>query len=607
MALAAAVAIAAMCMEYGFHTPPLKLMYLRVLQGCVLAVFVLDRVLRLTLTSDRREYLRHNWIDFVLIGGTIVAAAVFAIRARERQFSILSAASIYVVIMQIYILASLALRTAGFHVKVAGSGIHPIWILIGSFVVVILLGTALLMLPKAVPQDNPISFTDALFTATSGTCVTGLILRDTGSDFTRFGQVVILGLIQLGGLGIMIFGTAFALMAGRQLSIRESLLAGHALSEGDVGRIGRMAGFVVLTAIVFEVVGALAMFDMWAEHHGALGADGTVREIAYRSLFHSISAFCNAGFSLQKDSLISLRGHWQVLGVMAPLIVLGGIGFPVLYDLVRVAAMAVRRLFGRGSAVGRALTLHSKLALTTSLALLVLGAGGLLCIEYASDTGQSYGAPITTGEKKELTRGTDVTNLPRLLQAQAVTFQSVTARTAGFNTINMDRLSPGGKLWTCLLMIVGGSPAGTAGGMKTTTLAVLLLTIWCMLRRRERVEAFHRTIAEQFLRKALTLAALYALLLIVVTLLLTVSASGTRMPSTDAPPTFLQILFEAASACGTVGLTCGVTGSLTTFGKYVIIGAMFIGRLGPLTLLLALTLRLRTARYAYPSEEVVLG
>ncbi len=602
MAVAAAAAIAALCMEYGFTHPPVARKYLHIVEACVLATFVLDRVLRLVLSTERRGYLRENWIDFALIVGAIAAAAVV------EYFKVLSAAAVYVVITQVYILAALALRTAGFHVKVAGSGIHPIWILIGSFVVVILFGTGLLMLPKAVPQDldkGPISFTDALFTATSATCVTGLIVRDTGEDFTAFGQTVILTMIQLGGLGIMIFGTVFALLAGRQLSIRESLLAGQVLSHGTIGRIGRMVGFAIVTAFIMEVIGAAVMWPMWRQ----LSPEGSWTTGVYRSVFHAVSAFCNAGFSLQSDSLQSMRGHWQVLGVMAPLIVLGGLGFPVLYDLARAARTAAGRLLGKGGSTLPVFTLHSKLILTTSLVLLVLGAVVLLWVEHSTDTRQAYGAPQHVGEapKTAPPRGTAITNLTAPSETGAAIFQSVTARTAGFNTVKMNDLSMGGKLWMCLLMIVGGSPASTAGGMKTATLAVLVLTVWSMLRRRERVEGFRRSIAAAFVRKALTLAALYAALLVLVTLLLCVATSGTRLPTTGTEPTFIQVFFEACSACGTVGLTCGVTESLTAFGRYVIIGAMFVGRLGPLTLLLALTLRVKPTRYTYPREEVVLG
>ncbi len=598
MAFAAASAITALALEYGFYTPPVATVYLHIVQACVLGAFVLDRFARLLLLGDRRRFLRENWIDFALM--LAAAATAVAVVTGQVQIRLLSAAAVYVVITQVYILAILVVRTVGFQFKVAGAGIHPIWVLIGSFVMVILFGTGLLMLPKAVPQENPLGFTDALFTATSATCVTGLIVRDTGTEFARFGQVVILAMIQLGGLGIMVFGTVFALLAGRGLSIRESLMAGQTFADGTVGRIGRMVKFAVISTLLIEVAAAAVMYTMWA---GFLGKESSLTlpdaEVVFTSVFHAVSAFCNAGFSLQSASLMEMRGKWQVIGVMAPLIFLGGLGFPVLYDLVRSLWYS---LFRRPEHPrGPILTLHSKMVLSMSLVLLLGGAVGLFMIETSGGSGQTFGAPISNRyNPRPLAQRDTMAQLPAGAQVREAVFQSVTARTAGFNTVDMNRLSTGGKLWMCLLMIIGGSPASTAGGMKTTTLAVLLLTIWCMLRRRERVEIFKRSITEPFVRKAVTLAGLYLMLVVTVTLLLCVTLSAKGL-------TFMQIFFEACSACGTVGLTCGITECLTQAAKYVIIAAMFIGRLGPLTLLLALTVRLRAVRYAYPSEEVVLG
>jgi len=609
MAVAAAVAISALCLEYGFyHVRQGRIEVLHLIEAAVLGAFVLDRLLRLVLAERRGAFLRENWIDFALIAGAVAAAA--AVFTGRLRFHVISAAAVYVVITQAYILTALALRTAGLHLKVAASDIHPIWIVIGSFLVVILFGTGLLMLPKAAPADEPIGFTDALFTATSATCVTGLIVRDTGTQFTAFGQVVILAMIQLGGLGIMIFGTVFALLAGRALSLRESLLAGHVLPTAAIGQIGRMVRFAVLTAVALELLAAVVMYPMWREfcdlqyQQGALAEAGNIHA-AFYSAFHAISAFCNAGFSLQYDSLSAreLLGRWQVIGVMAPLIFLGGLGFPVLYDLARAARASVARLAGRIiRPKGQILSLHSKLVLATSGILLVGGAAGLILIENISHPGGTFGSPMRSADNPYPARPASLAEMPAGAQVREAVFQSVTARTAGFNTLQMNDMSKGGKFWMCLLMIVGGSPASTAGGMKTITLAVLALTIWCLLRRRERVEGFRRSIADHLVRKAVVLAGLYLTLVMVVTLLLSVSFTGS-----GRDPTFMQVFFESCSACGTVGLSCGVTRSLSLFGKAVVIAAMFIGRLGPLTLLVALTLGLRPARYAYPSEEVVLG
>ena len=608
MAVAAATAVTVLCLEYGFYDPPVGRGILHAIGVGVVATFVLNRVLHLLLAADRRAFFRENWFDFALMlvaGAAAIAAGSFGVFHLE----VLSAVALYVVITQLYILVALVAHTVSLNLKLTEVGIHPMWILIGSFVVAILLGAGLLLLPRAASEDQPVEFLDALFTSTSAACVTGLAVRDTGAGFTRFGQLVILGLIQLGGLGIMIFGTLFALLAGHGLSVQESLLAGQVLSESTLGRIARMVKFVILFTLAIEAVAALAMLPMWQEHVALYTSQPSLRSSVFHSVFHSVSAFCNAGFALQADNLerASLRGSYGVWGVIGPLIFLGGLGFPVLYDLVRLGWARLTAL-ARGATAGKAfpLTLHSKLVLTVSVILLVGGAAGLLIVETVSNPGQTYGAALHFDNNlPAAAAGPELARLPIGERARESVFQSITARTAGFNTVSMDALSEGGKLWMCLLMIVGGSPASTAGGLKTTTLAVLLLTVWCALRRRERTEGFRRSIGEAFLRKAVTVAALYLVLVAVVTLLLCVALSDVRV--NGRPPTFMQVFFEACSACGTVGLSCGVTGSLTAFAKVVIVLAMFAGRVGPLTLLLAMTLRLRAARYAYPTEEVILG
>jgi len=599
LAVAAAVAVAALLLEHGFYEPAVAVRLLHALQVGALSVFMLDRIVRLVLARNRKGYLKENWIDYALIAG----AGVVALAAERFKTPALSAGAIYVVITQVYILAVIGVRVVGFQVRVAGAGVHPIWMLIGSFVLVILFGTGLLMLPRAAPPGTErVAFTDALFTATSATCVTGLLVRDTATGYAPFGQTVIGVMIQLGGLGIMLFGTVFAVLTRRSLTVRESLVAGEVLSEGTLGRIGRMAKFVVLTTVCMEAAGALAMWPMWTR-----AAGGGVGRGGLYSLFHAVSAFCNAGFALRSDSMVSLRGHWQILGVMAPLIVLGGVGFPVLYDLSGAAWRRLRRAVRGAAGAVPPLALHSKLVATTTLVLLVAGAVGLLVIEWAADPGPTYGAPLTDVRNPQAaTGGPALVRMGTARQVAAALFQSVTARTAGFNTVDMNSLSNAGKFWMCLLMFVGGSPAGTAGGMKTVTLAVLVLGIVSVLRRRERTEGFHRTVAESFVRKAGVLAGLYAALVVATTLLLSIAMRSAPL-ATGRRATFVQVLFEACSACGTVGLSCGVTGGLTMFGKYVVIAAMFIGRLGPLTLLLAMTAGVRPARFAYAEEEVILG
>ncbi len=619
LAVTGAIAIAVLVLEHGLgeRRPDwADVTALRVAGLVVVGVFVLDRLLRLMLAADRRRYLRQDWIDYALIG---VFAAALAISAGLEP-RVISAGALYVVITQAYILVSLLLRGVSMHLRFAGSGVHPGWLLVGGFAALCAIGSGLLMLPVATPEDTPITYVDALFTATSATCVTGLIVRDTGADFTGFGQAVILALIQLGGLGIMVFGTVLAMLVGRGLSFRGTQAVGETLSDEAVGRIGRTVAFVVAVTLALELVGAVLLYPMVSAPKGAAG-EPSRGEAVWLSVFHSVSSFCNAGFSLYTDNMMEgargpdawsrpLREHWQVLGVMAPLIILGGLGFPVLHDVARYLRGLVRRMVRRvrtptlerlTDSPRPRLSLQSKVVLTATVALIVVGAAGLLLVEPPAEPSDADARAIGHNPIWERAAGghSDWRGLDRPRRLRAAVFHSVSARTAGFNTVDMDELSDAGKLWMIGLMIVGGSPASTAGGMKTVTFVLLLATVWCVLRRKDQVQLYRRSVAVDMLRKAVTIAVLYLGLVVVVTLLLSISV-GAGTPLID-------VLFEAGSACGTVGLSTGVTGNLDPFGKSVVIAAMFIGRLGPLTLLLALTSRLRAPRYEYPPEHMVIG
>ena len=618
LAISGAAAVAALVLEYGGFEA-LRARYrpaLHATQIVIVGLFVLDRILRLVIAARRLAYLRENWVDFALIG---VLLAVMTIITGLRG-KLLSAGALYVAITQIYLLVALVLHGLSANLHLAGSGIHPTWMLVGSFAFLCVAGSGLLMLPAARHPDSPVLYyPDALFTAVSATCVTGLVVRDTGADFTLFGQAVILALIQLGGLGIMLFGTMLATLVGKGLTVRGSDAIGQMLGRQGIGRLGRAVRFVVLVTLAIEVAGAAAMFPMFSGAPDAHGRAMTTAGAVWHSVFHSVSSFCNAGFALYGQNMMqgvghsgwssALRDRWQILGVMAPMIVLGGIGFPVLQDLAGYIRKGLRRI-GRplhltqsaeaAPAPRPRLSLHSRVALATSGLLIVLGAAVLLLVEPAGQSDQQRRR--TVGRHEIYQAGeSDLGDWPAMGTARRfreAMFQSISARTAGFNTIRMDELSNAGKLWLCGLMTVGGSPASTAGGMKTVTVALLVLTAYCVLRRRGELEIFQRSISTVLLRRTIALAVLYLLLLGVVTLLLCAAMRGRD---------FIDLLFEACSACGTVGLSTGVTRDLTAMGKYVIVGGMFIGRVGPLTLLLALTSGIRQVRYNYPAEDVVIG
>ncbi|NIA07614.1 MAG: hypothetical protein GWP14_08290 [Actinobacteria bacterium] len=567
MTVVAVLALVSLICEHGFYVPPINVQWLHKLQFAVLGYFLIDKFIRFLITPDRWGYLRHIWLHLVLIA-LIVGAILLAGRL---GYPFTSAGMVYVTIVQVYILGLLGLNLLSLNVRLSESGLPPARLLIISFLAVIICGTALLQLPRALPESSAeqrIPIVDSLFTAVSATCVTGLVVRDTGRDFSVFGQIVILAMIQAGALGIMMFGTTFALMVGRTIGLREGTFYQGLLSENIFGKIARMLKFIILATLILELLGAVLLLSLWPE-------DFTQPQRIWYSVFHSISAFCNAGFGLFSDSLQRFAGSWQVYAVFCPLIIIGGLGFPVLYNVVQMfwasllGCFRKKRHFVLGAEMAPSrprFTLQTKLVATTSISLIVLGTIALFLLGSGS--------------------------LPGAF------FQSVTARTAGFNTIVIKDLPPGGLFLLITLMVVGGSPASTAGGFKTVTLAVLVLSVWATLRRRDNVEAFGRTLALETLRRAAALVILFLGLLVVTTLALSLAQPGESLA---------ELLFESASACGTVGLSTGLTARLTTAGKYILMVAMFLGRLGPLTFLIAVSLRHRPARYDYPSEPLVIG
>lgn len=604
LALTGLIAVATLVLEYGFRHPlPVPGTVLHAVQTAVVALFILDRLVRLELSVDRAAYLSENWVDFALM-----AAAAAAIAILPSEAKVISAGAVYLVITQAYILITLVMRGVSVNLDVASSGLPPSWLLIGSFLFLCLAGSGLLMLPMATPEGHqPVMYyDDAVFTSVSATCVTGLVVRDTGRDFTLFGQAVILGLIQIGGLGIMLFGTVLAVVVGRGFSVRSSTTIGEMIGIQSIGTLRRLAMFVVATTLLVEAVGALALYPMFAAPQGG-HVPGT-GEAAWSAIFHSVSAFCNAGFSLQGQNMMAgvregwsqpLREHWQVLGVMGPLIILGGLGFPVVEDCARWLWCSGKRVLGRARVARPRLTLHSKIVLTYSAALIVAGAVGTMLLSH-EPAQPDLARHVYSGPGRAMRDDPNrLVNLPLAKQVRESVFQSISARTAGFNTVDMDEdMTDASRLWMCGLMAIGGSPASTAGGMKTVTFGLLVLAAWSMIRQRNQIEAFRRTISAMLLRRAATVAVLYVMLVGLVTLLLCVA-----MPQWD----FMRLFFEACSACGTVGLSTGVTSELTLMGKLVVVGGMFAGRVGPLTLLLAVTTHIRAARYSYPTETVIIG
>ena len=574
-ALTAAVVVASFVMLFGFEEPLLRAWILYSVQVALLCAFVTEKLIRMFNAVSKVEFWRANWFEIPLLlvlGLAVIGAGRWFAPTKAEATEVRHFA------VGLYLVVQVVAKLCKTSVNLAASGKSPTRTLIASFLVLIFSGAGLLMLPAASADGKEsLSFVDALFTATSGTCVTGLIVKDTGTDFSMMGQVVILALIQLGGLGIVVFGAVFALLLGQAFSLRESVAMQDLLSARTISRIGNMIAFVFVSTILIEAVGAVSLLGMWT---------GEVQNKWFCSIFHAISAFCNAGFSLFSNSFVDYNRSWQACSVICPLIILGGLGFSVLYDLVNIAVDRIKRFFKKwfnkqyrfSMEAPKRMRLQTKIVLGVSASLIVLGTLAILLFErYASGPGNPTENTIT-----------------------GALFQSITARTAGFNTVDISAMSPSSKFILILLMFVGGSPGSTAGGIKTVTLAVIIMTAIAALRKRHEVEMFRRSIRVVVVGRAVTVTLLFAAVLFGGTLLLSITENSNGFAMSD-------IMFEAASALGTVGLTTGITSLLTTAGKLIIIAMMLIGRLGPLTLLAALTFNLKPARYNYPQEAVIVG
>lgn len=573
--IATAAVIAIFAMLYGFRKEILPVTILHIAEVVLCFYFFTEKILRFFNAESKRQFLRFNWFEVPLLLVLLLIAG-----GADRWFPLLDRNVVLLPAVTIYLILQVISKVCLGMVQFASTGKNPTMGLIVLFVILICAGAGLLLLPKAHNLDK-MSITDAFFTATSATCVTGLIVLDTGSDFTQIGQTIILILIQLGGLGIVIFGAVLALLLGQALSVKESLAMQDLLNTQTLRSISMMIGFIFLGTIIIEAVGAVTLMPMWDNVPGAVPQP---QMHWFYSVFHSISAFCNAGFSLFNKSLIDYNTSIGVYAVIAPLIILGGLGFGVLYNLTNVGADRIRRFFRHKfnpasvltSGLPQRVTLQTKIVLTASLILIVLGTVLLMLFEYCSDQPQHCG------------------------QFKNALFQSITARTAGFNTIDIAALSEASKMILIMLMFIGGSPGSTAGGIKTVTLALVVMVIYATLRKRSEVEIFRRSVPLVVVGRAITVMLLFAVLLVVMTMLLVLTESGRGW-------SLLDLAFEAASALGTVGLTAGVTPTLTTAGKWIIIVTMLVGRLGPLTLLVGLTFNLRPASYDYPSEPLMVG
>ena len=446
----------------------------------------------------------------------------------------------------------------------------PVNLPILSFAGLILIGTVLLMLPAAANGPR-LAVVDAFFTATSATCVTGLVVAETGSRLSIFGQSVVLVLIQCGGLGIMTFSTVLILLMTGKFSFTQRSVIQDTFTHGPDTRLPSLVRHVVMFTLLLELVGAALLFLRFSGmYHPA--------KALYFAVFHAVSAFCNAGFCFYSQNLMDFKSDPLVSLTVASLIICGGLGFLVLLEL--------KRLFLKRHQARRArrLSVHSKLVLTLTCLLLTAGTMGFLICEWNHS----------------------LAGLAFPTKLMAAFFQSVTARTAGFNTLNFGKMANVTLLFTILLMFIGAASGSTGGGIKVNTLGVLFALSRSRLRGEEATSIFRRTLAPETVGRAISVFVVAVIVIYAATMALTASELGTTIHE-ESRGLFLELLFEVVSAFGTVGLSVGLTSKLSTLGKLILTVVMFVGRLGPLSIAVALSGKKPSPKFQYAEENVMIG
>ncbi|MGM0608447.1 MAG: TrkH family potassium uptake protein [Candidatus Muiribacteriota bacterium] len=438
---------------------------------------------------------------------------------------------------------------------------NPAVAMVLSFLIIIILGTFFLKMPFA--YTNELSWLDALFTSTSATCVTGLIVKDTPNDFTVVGQIIILILIQLGGMGIMTFSMAFAVILGKKLNFSSKTLINKMIDYDRPGYTGIILKKVLSLMIIVQLIGAILLII-------AFNFNGINENIIFHSIFQSVSAFCNAGFSTFSDSLMGFQSSIFLNFVISILIIMGGLGFFIIIELTK----CFKKKLSKNDKAKR-LSVQAKIVIFSTVFLIIVGTVLIFLMEYNN----------VLYEKNHKTK------------VLASLFQSITTRTAGFNTIDISGLGRGTLLVLVIFMFIGGGSGGTAGGIKITTMFIFIKNVISVIKNEDEVFVFKRKIPLNIVNKATGIFYISVSVNFLAIIVLSITESFELS----------AIIFETVSAFGTVGLSTGITPYLSEFGKFVIILLMFVGRLGPLTLAIALSGKPAKKYFSYPEEKVTIG
>ena len=581
--LAALLVPVSFILQQGYQLQPRTDHWLSWLDMVLAACFGADLVLALFKHRNWEKVLEQRRLEFVLLAGLLVLLAMKAMLPLTSLDNLVkflhldSATALGPVIIKLYLLLTVCLQALRATARLFTAEVRPELILAGSFATLILTGTFLLLLPNSSAKpDAPIGSLDAFFMATSSVCVTGLTVRDPGTDFTSFGQMILLGMFQVGGLGIITFVAFLSVFSSRALPVPQMMAFRQAVNAPAMSDLRRVIIGIVSVTVIIEVVGAILMYQFLPGHADPL-------ERLKWCVFHTVSAFCNAGLSLESNSLEGFQTNTGLVLTFMGLIVLGGMGFLVMTELLghRFTRAPIFRRFGffRRLHAGKPperLTVQARLSLRITAMLLLVGLAGFWALEHAHAL-------------KERSFGDSF-----LISA----FQSVTPRTAGFNTVPISGLQDATLVFLMMLMVVGASPVSTGGGIKTLSFGILLLALRAMIARRDRVEAFGRTLPTTTLLAALSVFVLYVIC----------ASLGVFLLAFFDPHMHLRDqAFEVISALSTVGLSTGITANLSPGSKIVLCVLMFIGRVGPISIVLSVLQRGRAVAYELPEEEVVVG
>ncbi len=561
------IGISSIILEYGFKVHGNFSVFLHDLVIGVFVFFITYQIILFFMAKNKKEYLITHKFEFIFILFIIVEAllSVFnysLIKKIGFAFNFKDIAYLYIIFAQIFIVIGLILGGLRYNKKILQSKIDPSKLFVLSFLGTILFGALLLMLPAATTSGTN-NFVDALFTSTSAVCVTGLISVDTATYYTQFGQIVIMLLFQIGGLGLMTFTTFFALFLSGGLGIKERIVLHDLLEEDNIGTIAKVISYLALITVAIEAIGAASIF---------LSIQDSVKDVnqaIFISVFHSISAFCNAGFSIFSANLMDplVKNNLLFTTTIALLIIFGGIGFGTIMNIFNVKSWQIKT-----KKISAKFSLQTRIVLITTFVLLIVGTAATYFLEY-------------NGVLKGMS------NFDKL---NASFFQSVSSRTAGFNTVDFGKFSVATTVFYCFLMFIGASPGGTGGGIKTTTFALIIFGSIAIIRNAKNVTYKNRTIPKDTLLRGL-IKSFFSLSLITL---------GIFLLSITENVSFIDISFEVFSAFGTVGLSRGITFNLTDFGKIVIIFMMFIGRVGPLAFIYSLIKAKEAPSYDLPQDNI---